>query len=80
MTEALIGLAALLILAFMRIPIAMVMILVGFAGMAYVLNPIGAMYNVGQTAYDAAIKERMNDEAHEIDVFPKTCLTGVTRL
>ncbi|MDA0962190.1 MAG: TRAP transporter large permease [Proteobacteria bacterium] len=69
MTEALIGLAALLVLAFLRIPIAFVMILVGFAGMAWVLNPIGALYNVGQTAFTAAIN-------YELSVVPLFILMG----
>ena len=69
MTEALIGLAVLLFLAFLRIPIAFVMILVGFAGMAWVLNPIGALYNVGQTAFTAAIN-------YELSVVPLFVLMG----
>ena len=69
MTEALIGLAALLIFAFMRIPIAIVMIVVGYLGMAWVLNPIGALYNVGQTAFDAAIN-------YELSVVPLFILMG----
>jgi tripartite ATP-independent transporter DctM subunit len=69
MIEALIGFAVLLALAFLRVPIAMVMILVGFAGMALVLNPVAAMYNVGQTAYDAAIN-------YELSVVPLFILMG----
>ncbi|MEL6236916.1 MAG: TRAP transporter large permease [Pseudomonadota bacterium] len=69
MTEALIGLGALLILAFLRIPIAFVMILVGYAGMAWVNNPVGALYNVGQTAFDAAIN-------YELSVVPLFVLMG----
>ena len=69
MTEALVGLAALLFLAFLRIPIAFVMIIVGFLGMAYVQNPIAALYNVGQTAYDAAIN-------YELSVVPLFVLMG----
>lgn len=69
MIEAMIGLAALLILAFIRIPIAMVMIIVGLLGMSYVLNPIAAFYNLGQTAYDAAIN-------YELSVVPLFILMG----
>jgi len=69
MTEALIGMAVLLFLAFLRIPIAFVMIIVGFAGMAWVLNPVGALYNVGQTAYNAAIN-------YELSVVPLFVLMG----
>ncbi|MGD9862864.1 MAG: TRAP transporter large permease [Pseudodonghicola sp.] len=69
MTEALIGLAVLLILAFLRIPIAFVMALVGFVGMAWVNSPMAALYNVGQTAFDAAIN-------YELSVVPLFVLMG----
>ncbi|TDK47444.1 TRAP transporter large permease [Antarcticimicrobium luteum] len=69
MTVALIGLAVLLILAFLRIPIAFVMALVGFAGMAWVNSPTAALYNVGQTAFDAAIN-------YELSVVPLFVLMG----
>jgi len=69
MTEALIGLAALLALAFLRIPIAFVMALVGFIGMAWVNSPMAALYNVGQTAFDAAIN-------YELSVVPLFVLMG----
>ena len=69
MTEALVGLTALLALAMLRILIAFVMILVGYLGMAWVLNPIAALYNVGQTAFDAAIN-------YELSVVPLFVLMG----
>ncbi|MGB3245874.1 MAG: TRAP transporter large permease [Sulfitobacter sp.] len=69
MIEALVGLAALLVLAFLRIPIAFVMIIVGYLGMAWVINPIAAMYNVGQTAFEAAIN-------YELSVVPLFVLMG----
>lgn len=69
MTAALIGLTVLLVLAFLRIPIAIAMILVGTAGMMFVLNPVGALFNVGQTAYDAAI-------SYELSVVPLFVLMG----
>lgn len=69
MTEALIGLAVLLLLAFLRIPIAFVMALVGFAGMAWVMSPTAALFNVGQTAFDAAIN-------YELSVVPLFVLMG----
>ncbi|MEM8812471.1 MAG: TRAP transporter large permease [Pseudomonadota bacterium] len=69
MTEALIGLAVLLGLAFLRVPIAFAMIVVGFAGMAYVGSLRGAMANVGQTAFDAAIN-------YELSVVPLFVLMG----
>jgi C4-dicarboxylate transporter DctM subunit len=74
MSEALIGLAVLLSLAFLRIPIAFSMIAVGFVGMASVSSLGGAMANVGQTAFDAAIN-------YELSVVPLFVLMGnfVTR-
>ena len=69
MTEALVGLAALLILAFLRIPIAFVMIVVGLAGLAWVNSPVAALYNLGQTAFDAAIN-------YELSVVPLFVLMG----
>ncbi|MEM6460301.1 MAG: TRAP transporter large permease [Pseudomonadota bacterium] len=69
MAPALIGLAALLFFAFLRIPIAIVMIIVGYVGMGFVLNPIGALYNVGQTAFDSAIN-------YELSVVPLFILMG----
>jgi tripartite ATP-independent transporter DctM subunit len=68
-TEALLGLATLLALSFLRIPIAFVMVTVGFAGMAYVIGAGGAMANVGQTAFDAAIN-------YELSVVPLFVLMG----
>lgn len=74
MSEALIGLAVLLGLSFLRIPIAFAMAAVGFVGMALVGNLGGAMANVGQTAFDAAIN-------YELSVVPLFVLMGnfVTR-
>ena len=74
MTEALLGLALLLCLSFLRIPIAFSMAAVGFGGMAWVLSLSGAMANVGQTAFDAAIN-------YELSVVPLFVLMGnfVTR-
>ena len=69
MTEALVGLAALLVLAFLRIPIAFVMMVIGFAGMVYVTSMPGALANVGQTAFDAAIN-------YELSVVPLFVLMG----
>ena len=74
MTEALTGLVLLLSLSFLRIPIAFSMVAVGFGGMAWILGPQGAMANVGQTAFDAAIN-------YELSVVPLFVLMGnfVTR-
>ncbi|UCE31224.1 MAG: TRAP transporter large permease [Burkholderiales bacterium] len=69
MTEALIGLAALLGLSFLRVPVAFSMVLVGFAGMYQILGAQGAMANVGQTAFDAAIN-------YELSVVPLFVLMG----
>lgn len=69
MIEALVGMALMLFLAFLRIPIAFVMIIVGFLGMAYVSSTTAALYNVGQTAYDAAIN-------YELSVVPLFVLMG----
>ncbi len=74
MTEALIGFAALLSLSFLRVPIAFSMIIVGFFGMWVANNLGGALANVGQTAFDAAIN-------YELSVVPLFVLMGnfVTR-
>jgi len=72
--EALFGLALLLIVSFLRVPIAFSMVVVGFGGMAFVIGVGGAMANVGQTAFDAAIN-------YELSVVPLFVLMGnfVTR-
>ncbi|MEN8195866.1 MAG: TRAP transporter large permease [Pseudomonadota bacterium] len=74
MTEALLGFAALLTLSFLRVPIAFSMVLVGFAGMIFANSLQGALANVGQTAFDAAIN-------YELSVVPLFVLMGnfVTR-
>ena len=74
MTVALLGFAALLTLSFLRVPIAFSMIIVGFIGMSWSMNLEGALANVGQTAFDAAIN-------YELSVVPLFVLMGnfVTR-
>ena len=74
MTIALLGFAALLTLSFLRVPIAFSMIIVGFIGMSWSMNLEGALANVGQTAFDAAIN-------YELSVVPLFVLMGnfVTR-
>ncbi|MEX2519736.1 MAG: TRAP transporter large permease [Paracoccaceae bacterium] len=69
MSEALVGLAALLALAFLRVPIAIAMIGCGFAGMAWVGSLRGALANVGQTAFDAGVN-------YELSVVPLFVLMG----
>ena len=53
----------------MRIPIAFALVSVGFGGMAMVIGVGGAMANVGQTAFDAAIN-------YELSVIPLFILMG----
>jgi tripartite ATP-independent transporter DctM subunit len=69
LTEALIGLAVLLVLSFLRLPVAFSMVLVGFLGMQHMLGPQGALANVGQTAFDAAVN-------YELSVVPLFVLMG----
>jgi len=74
MIEALLGFVALLGLSFLRVPIAFSMVSVGFVGMIFVNSLQGALSNVGQTAFDAAIN-------YELSVVPLFVLMGnfVTR-
>ena len=69
MTIALIGFAALLVLSFLRVPIAFTMIIVGFFGMVVVNGWEGALANVGQTAFDSSI-------SYELSVVPLFILMG----
>ncbi|MEZ5657610.1 MAG: TRAP transporter large permease [Burkholderiaceae bacterium] len=69
MSEALIGLAAVLILSFLRVPVAIAMGIAGYFGMAAMIGPDGAMANVGQTAFDAAVN-------YELSVVPLFVLMG----
>lgn len=69
MSIALTGLACLLLLSFLRVPVAFSMVIVGTAGMAHILGPDGALANVGQTAFDAAIN-------YELSVVPLFVLMG----
>ncbi|MDH3234728.1 MAG: TRAP transporter large permease, partial [Alphaproteobacteria bacterium] len=74
MIEALLGFVALLTLSFLRVPIAFSMVSVGFVGMIFANSLQGALSNVGQTAFDAAIN-------YELSVVPLFVLMGnfVTR-
>ena len=74
MIEALIGFAALLSLSFLRVPIAISMVIVGFVGMSYSRSLFAALNNVGETAFGAAIN-------YELSVVPLFVLMGnfVTR-
>ncbi len=74
MTTALIGFAVLLTLSFLRVPIAISMLLVGFIGMSLVQGSYAALANVGETAFTSAIN-------YELSVAPLFILMGnfVTR-
>ncbi|MGH1359355.1 MAG: TRAP transporter large permease [Burkholderiaceae bacterium] len=69
MNIALTGLGCLLLLSFLRVPVAFSMVIVGTAGMAHILGPEGALASVGQTAFDAAIN-------YELSVVPLFVLMG----
>lgn len=69
MTEALVGFAALLLLSFMRVPIAFAMAVVGGLGMLWVASAPAAFANIGQTAFDAAVN-------YELSVMPLFVLMG----
>ena len=63
-----------LVLSFLRLPVAFSMMLIGAIGMAEIIGWDGALANVGQTAFDAAIN-------YELSVVPLFILMGnfVTR-
>ncbi len=70
MTEALAGLAAFLALAFfLRVPLAFAMGVVGFAGVAYKLNPGAAASLVAQVTYETGL-------AYTLSVVPLFILMG----
>jgi len=69
LSEALIGMACLLALSFMRVPVAFSMVIIGTLGMSQLIGPDGALANVGQTAFDAAIN-------YELSVVPLFVLMG----
>jgi tripartite ATP-independent transporter DctM subunit len=69
MLEALIGLAAFLVLAFLRIPMAFAMGIVGFAGFAYKVNFDAATAMIGQIAYETGL-------AYTLSVIPLFILMG----
>lgn len=53
----------------MRVPVAFSMIIIGTLGMSQLIGPDGALANVGQTAFDAAIN-------YELSVVPLFVLMG----
>jgi C4-dicarboxylate transporter, DctM subunit len=69
MTEALIGFAAFLALAFLRIPMAFAMGIVGFAGFAYKVNFNAAASMLAQITYETGL-------AYTLTVIPLFILMG----
>ena len=69
MTEALVGFAAFLALAFLRVPMAFAMGLVGFVGFAYKVNFNAAAAMIGQTTYETG-------QNYTLSVIPLFILMG----
>lgn len=74
MTEALVGFAAFLALAFLRVPLWISMLFVGALGFAYKTNPTAALSMIGQLAYETSM-------SYTLSVVPLFVLMGnlVTR-
>jgi tripartite ATP-independent transporter DctM subunit len=68
-TETLVGFAAFLILAFLRVPMAFAMGIVGFAGVAYKLNFNVAAAMIAQVTYETGL-------AYTLSVIPLFILMG----
>ncbi|TMH38050.1 MAG: TRAP transporter large permease [Betaproteobacteria bacterium] len=69
MTEGLLGLAAFLLLAFMRVPMAFAMGIVGFFGFAWKVNFGAAASMIAQTTYETGL-------AYTLSVIPLFILMG----
>ena len=69
MLESLIGFAILLLLVFMRLPIAFAMAIVGVAGFAYLVNWYASLALVSQTIFGTAL-------TYELSVLPLFILMG----
>ncbi len=69
MIEALIGIGAFLILAFLRLPLAFAMGLVGFLGFAYKVNFNAAAAMIGSTTYETGL-------SYSLSVIPLFILMG----
>ncbi|MGH8682568.1 MAG: TRAP transporter large permease [Burkholderiales bacterium] len=69
MLEALVGFAAFLLLAFLRVPMAFAMGIVGFAGFAYKVNPGAAAAMIGQITYETGL-------SYTLSVIPLFILMG----
>jgi tripartite ATP-independent transporter DctM subunit len=68
-TEALVGFAAFLALAFLRVPMAFAMGIVGFCGFAYKVNFNAAAAMIGQTTYETGMN-------YTLSVIPLFILMG----
>jgi len=73
-TEAIVGFAAFLVLAFLRVPLWIAMLFIGFLGFAYKTNHMAALSMIGQLAYETAM-------SYTLSVVPLFVLMGnlVTR-
>jgi C4-dicarboxylate transporter DctM subunit len=73
-TEAIAGFAAFLLLAFLRVPLWVSMLLVGAVGFGYKINPTAALSMIGQLAYETSM-------SYTLSVVPLFVLMGnlVTR-
>src|SRR5262249_50825462 len=69
MIEGLAGLAAFLVLAFLRVPMAFAMGIVGFFGFAYKVNFAAASAMIAQTTYETGL-------AYTLSVIPPLLLMG----
>ena len=69
MIEALVGFAAFLALAFLRVPMAFAMGIVGFVGFAYKVNLNAAAAMIGQTTYETGL-------SYTLSVIPLFILMG----
>src|SRR5262249_35655590 len=69
MIEGLAGLAAFLVLAFLRVPMAFAMGIVGFFGFAYKVNFAAASAMIAQTTYETGL-------AYTLSVIPLFILIG----
>jgi C4-dicarboxylate transporter, DctM subunit len=72
--EAIVGFLAFLLLAFLRVPLWIAMLFIGFLGFAYKTNHMAALSMIGQLAYETAM-------SYTLSVVPLFVLMGnlVTR-
>ncbi len=69
MTASLIGFAAVLVLAFLRLPIAFAMAITGFAGFAILVNLDASLALLGQVVFGTSL-------GYELSVLPLFILMG----